>query len=290
MTLQFDTGRINLSYINVLSGSPSVTPTPPPPTPTPTPTPPPPSVGTDLIVAEWNIQVDDASAAHARTVIDHLAALSPQPQVLVLTEARASQYNTYLNELQLRTPYTWRGVFLSECPHGGWNGSSCISSEDEGTVVFTSLPVVGSSTTYLPYADAWHSARALIRLAVNVNGTTVHVLGTHLQPNNAAARNASMVYLRSYAANFPAPQLVAGDFNADPDQIDVGMLPNFVNTWFLVNVGRGLTSFTPNPTMQLDYWFADASGRARPNWSSVVTSTGIVSDHFPVHASFTVRP
>ncbi|HMC70362.1 MAG TPA: carbohydrate-binding protein, partial [Mycobacteriales bacterium] len=289
MTLLFDTGGVNLNYVNVTAGSTS--PAPPAPQP-PAPPPPTSSSGSDVTVVEWNIQVNDSSAAHARTVIDHLAALSPQPQVIVLIEARGTQYNTYLNELQNRTPYTWHGVFLSECPPGAWNGSSCTGSEDEGTAVLTSLPVVGSSTTYLPYADSYHSARALVRLALSVNGTTMQVMGTHLQVSNATARNSSMQYLKNWASNFPAPQLVAGDFNADPDQIDStsGMKPNFVDAWFVVNAVRGLTCSTPNPTMQLDYWFADASGKARPNWASVVTATSTVSDHFPMHASFTIRP
>jgi endonuclease/exonuclease/phosphatase family metal-dependent hydrolase len=283
MTLMFDTGGINLGYVDVASGS-TPTPTPTPPTP-----PPPSSGGAEVIVAEWNMQVDDSSSAHARTVIDYLAALSPQPQVIVLLEARGTQYNTYLNELQNRTSYTWHGAFLSECPPGAWSGSSCTTSEDEGTAVLSSLPVVGSSATYLPYADAWHSARALVRLAVSVNGTTVQVMGTHLQVSNATARYNSMAYLKNWASNFPAPQLVAGDFNADPDQIDVGMLPNFTDSWFAVNATRGLTCTTPSPTMKLDYWFADASGRATPRWSSVVLDTGTVSDHFPLHAAFMVR-
>ena len=289
MTLAFDTGGINISYVNVTASSEAQTQTP---TPTPTPTPPPSSGGSELIVAEWNIQVDDASSAHARTVIDYLAALSPQPQVIVLTEARGTQYNTYLNELQNRTPYTWQGVFLSECPPGAWSGSSCTSSEDEGTAVLTSLPVSGSSATYLPYADSYHSARALVRLAVSVNGTMVNVFGTHLQVGNAPARYNSMSYLKNWSSNFSGLKLVAGDFNADPDQIDTtsGMQPAFVDSWAVVNGGRALTASTPNPTMQLDYWFADSSGKATPNWSSVVTGTGTVSDHFPLHTSFTIRP
>ena len=85
---------------------------------------------------------------------------------------------------------------------------------------------------------------------------------------------------------------MGGDFNADPDQIDTpsGMSPNFVDSWSIVGSGRGFTAFTPSPTMKLDYWFSDASGKATPNWSSVVTATGTVSDHFPVQASFTIRP
>ena len=56
----------------------------------------------------------------------------------------------------------------------------------------------------------------------------------------------------------------------------------FVDSWSVVGSGRGFTCSTPSPTMKLDYWFADASGKAQPVWSNVVTSTGTVSDHFPV--------
>jgi len=61
------------------------------------------------------------------------------------------------------------------------------------------------------------------------------------------------------------PVFVAGDFNADPDQIDTtqGMSPNFVDSWFVAGQGSRFTSFVPNPTMKIDYWFSDASGRAR---------------------------
>ena len=244
-----------------------------------------------MIVAEWNVQVNDSSAGHARQVIDYLAALSPQPQVIVLTEARGTQYNTYVSELQARTPYAWRGVFLSECPNGAWNGSSCTGSEDEGTAVFTMLPVVGQSTTYLPYADAYHSARALVRLAVSVNGATVNVFGTHLQVSNAPARNSSMAYLKNWASNFGGTKLVSGDFNADPDQIDAssGMAGMFIDSWTQVNAGRALTCSTPVPTMQLDYWFVDTSGKAKTKWMSVERGTGTVSDHFPTHAAITIQ-
>lgn len=281
MTLQFDTAGVNLNYVNVVAVSTIIPPPPPPPPPS----------GTELIVAEWNVEVNDSSAAHARTIVDYLAALSPQPRVIVMTEAHKSQYDTYISELLNRTGLTWRGVFQTHCPPGAWSGSSCTGSEDEGVGVFTSLPVVGSSGTYLPYADSWHSARAAARLAINVNGQTVQVIGLHLQVSNAPARYSSMAYLKTWASNFSVPQLVAGDFNADQDQIDTtaGMLPNFIDSWTLVGSGRGFTNPTPAPLYKLDYWLADVSGKARPNWSSVVTSTGTMSDHYGVQASFTIR-
>jgi endonuclease/exonuclease/phosphatase family metal-dependent hydrolase len=269
MTLMFDTSGVNVA---ASSGGP------PP--------------GDEVIVATWNISVDDSSSSHAQTVIDYLAALSPQPQVIVIEEAHQFQYNTYINELLNRTGRSWSGAFQTHCPPGAWNGSSCTSSEDEGVGVFTSLPVLGSSAIYLPYADSWHSARAAVRLAVSVSGETVQVFGTHLQSDNAPARYASMTVLKGWAINYSVPQLVAGDFNADMNQIDTtaGMLPSFIDSWALVGSGAGFTDPTPSPLYKLDYWLADVTGKAQPNWSSVVTGTGTVSDHFPVQTSFTIRP
>jgi len=67
------------------------------------------------------------------------------------------------------------------------------------------------------------------------------------------------------------------------------MSPGFVDSWTQVGSGRGLTAFTPSPTMKLDYWLQDAGGRARPEWSVVVTTPGAFSDHYPVINSYTIR-
>src|SRR5262249_33144702 len=158
--------------------------------------------GADVIVAEGNIQGGDSSSSHARTGIGYLAALSPQPQVVVLTEARGTNFDTYIRELQSRTSYTWPGALPSDGPNSPWSGRRLRSSEDEGTVILTMLPVVDSSSTYLPYSDGYHSARALVRLAVSANGATVNVFGTHLQVGNASARYSSISYLKNWASNY----------------------------------------------------------------------------------------
>ena len=109
--------------------------------------------------------------------------------------------------------------------------------------------------------------------------------------NVAQARYNSMARLKSWAANYSAPQIVAGDFNADPDQIDTlsGMLPTFVDTWSMVGTGRGFTAFGPSPSMKIDYWFSDTSGRAQPMSSQVIYGTGALSDHYPVQTTFVIR-
>ena len=66
------------------------------------------------------------------------------------------------------------------------------------------------------------------------------------------------------------------------------MSPSFVDTWSLVGSGSRYTFPAPTPTMKLDYLFTDASLKAKPGASVVVTSTGTVSDHFPVLATFQI--
>ncbi|MGE5359458.1 MAG: carbohydrate-binding protein [Bacteroidales bacterium] len=282
ITLLADTAGFNINYIEVAAGTTTATTTTTATSST--------SGGTSVPVVTWNLQINSGSS-HAQQAMANLMTLNPKPQILVLEEFYGPLWNTYIAELQARTGLTWQGVFKSHCPLGAWNGSSCTSSEDEGVAVLTSLPIISSSSTLLPYADQWHSARALVRVAVNVGGVTLQVFGTHLQPNNSGARYSSMSVIKSYAGNYSSPQILAGDFNADMDQIDTtsGMYPNFNDTWKLVGSGNGFTAFTPSPSMKIDYWFADAGGRAKPDWTVVLTNFGTFSDHFPVMASFTVK-
>jgi len=291
MTLLFDSPGFNIKSASVVGGSSGGASSEPAPAPPPAPSQPSYSGGTQVPVVTWNVQVNDPGAGHAQEVIAHIAAMSPQPQVVVLEEAHKSQYYTYLSALQSRTGRAWDGVMETHCAPGAWNGSWCSSAEDEGVAVFSSLPVVDRSTGFVGYADSYHSARAVARLAINVNGVVVQVFGTHLQVGSASARNGSMSVLKGWAGNYASPQLVAGDFNADMDQIDSysGMAPNFVDSWSVVGSGSGYTASTPYPTMKLDYWFADAGGRATADWAYVNTSPGTVSDHYPVVAQYTIR-
>src|SRR5207248_2241617 len=157
MTLSFDSAGFNVGSISVNAAS-SVTPPstgtlPSVPTTSATngavgvtvaPTLSWPSTGTgsftDIVVADWNIQVNDSSVAHAQRVIEALMALSPRPQIIVMEQAYAFHYTDYLNRLAAVTGQTWQGVFQTHCPSGAWNGT-CTRGEDEGVAIFSSLPV-----------------------------------------------------------------------------------------------------------------------------------------------------
>jgi endonuclease/exonuclease/phosphatase family metal-dependent hydrolase len=298
MTIMFDTGGVNLNWINVAaggsgssssggSGSSS-------------------SGGSSSFsggsggggtvnVAEWNIRIDDGSESHARVVMDTLMAISPRPQVIVIEEAWAGMFNVYLDELQRQTGQTWHGAFGTHCAPGDWNGSYCRNSWYQGVGIFSTYDIIDSDSMLFPFADCWTSARVGVRAALNVNGTVLQVFGTHLQTggctDDAQARWNSMGMLKSWAAAYGGAQIAAGDFNADPDQIDTGagMSPTFVDTWSIAGSGNGYTAFAGAPSMKIDYWFQDASGQASVQSTAVVNWTGDISDHLPVRATFSVR-
>jgi endonuclease/exonuclease/phosphatase family metal-dependent hydrolase len=288
LTLYFDTGGMNIDDFTV-GGSSSGSSSPSAPSS-------PPSSGgggTVLPVATWNIQINDASESHARQAMDALLGIGPQPQVIVITEAWQYLFGAYVDELQRQTGRTWYGAFGTHCAAGTWNGSGC-AGWSQGVGIFSIYPITGSSTTYFPYSDCWTAARVGLRAGINVNGTTVQVFGMHLQTggcaNDQQSRYNSMRDFKNWASNFSQPQIVAGDFNADPDQIDTasGMSPNFVDSWFAVGTGSRFTAFLPSPNMKIDYWFSDAGGRAQPVDSAVVTGQWL-SDHLPLRATFVIR-
>jgi endonuclease/exonuclease/phosphatase family metal-dependent hydrolase len=293
LTLYFDTGGMNIDDFTVGATPTSSAPAAPaaaPPATAPSSS----GGGTVLPVAEWNIEINDGSDTHARAAMDGLLAIGPQPQVIVIVEAWQNLFGTYIDELQRQTGKTWYGAFGTHCAAGTWNGSGC-ASWYQGVGIFSTYPITSTSTTYFPYADCWTAARVGLRAALNVNGTTVQVFTTHLQTggcaNDMQSRYNSIRDLKAWAGNFSQPQLVAGDFNADPDQIDSssGMPPNFVDSWSAVGTGSRFTAFSPTPTMKLDYWFSDAGGRAQPTQSYVVNGPQSVSDHFPIQATFVIR-
>ena len=278
LALYSDIGGYNVSYINdVATGGGS-------------------GSGTTVSALTWNIQINDSSEGHARQAMATAMAIGPRPQIVVIEEAYLQHHWVYIDELQRQTGQTWRGVFASHCQSGQWNGGGwCNSTWYQGVGIYTSYDIVSSDSMLFPFADCWTSARAGVRAGINVNGVVLQVFGTHLQTggcaNDIQSRYNSIGWLKTWASWYSAPRIVAGDFNADPDQIasNSGMGPQFVDTWSQVGSGSRFTAFLPNPTMKLDYWFADTSGRAAAQSSEVVTWTGWVSDHFPVRTTFVVR-
>jgi endonuclease/exonuclease/phosphatase family metal-dependent hydrolase len=222
-------------------------------------------------------------------------AIGPRPQIVTIQEAYSNHFSVYLDELTRQTGQQWRGVFATHCGPGDWNGSACRSGWYQGVGIFTTFDIIDSSSLHLPFADCWTSARVALRATLNIAGTATQVFTTHLQTgtctNASQARASAMTLLKGWAGNYGAPQLLAGDFNDEPEIIDTpaGMRPAFVDTWPLVGTGPRVTAYGPTPTLKRDYWFTDSSMRAVPAFSQVVYGTQSISDHYPVQTTFSIR-
>jgi endonuclease/exonuclease/phosphatase family metal-dependent hydrolase len=164
-------------------------------------------------------------------------------------------------------------------------------------MILSSLPVVSTDTKMLPYADCWHSARGAVHAAIDVNGVTAQVYGVHLQTGSCTdtqtGRLSAVAALESWASRSASPHIVAGDFNAvtgSPEISDTtaGMASMFADTWITAGAGSSNTYPLPSPTMKIDFWFEDASGKARAVASRVETGA-TESDHYPLSASFLFR-
>jgi endonuclease/exonuclease/phosphatase family metal-dependent hydrolase len=259
---------------------------------------PPPASGSGVPVLEWNLNIGNQSDACARRQMDFIATLSPLPRILVLEEASKSLYSSYVSELQAKTGATWSGVFQGHCALNSWNGSSCTSVNDEGVMILTTYPIVSHDTNLWPFADCWHSARAAVHAAINVNGVVVQVFGTHLQTGGCTdvvqARLNSVSMLKTWVSHFPNPAIVSGDFNQVPSGSEIcdktiGVTSAFSDTWAAAGSGTGFTYPVPSVSMKIDYWFADLSGKAKATSTAVVTSPSL-SDHYPLGATFVFQP
>ena len=278
MTLLFDTPGMNLNYVDVVPAAITTG-----------------VGGTSLSAVTWNIQIDDPSESHARVAMDMAVSLSPRPQIIVVQEAQTAMSAVYLDELQRQTGQVWHGVLAPLCGLGQWTGTTCASTYSQAVGIFTTFDIVNTDSKFFPYADCWQSARTGLRAGVNVNGTVLQVFTTHLQhtdgcANDALSRAQSMAMLKSWAANYPTPQIVGGDFNGQAAEIDStsGMSPNFADVWALAGSGAGATAYLPTPTVRIDYWFIDASTRAVAQAVEAVPNTGTVSDHLPLRATFKI--
>ncbi|MGW0546238.1 sphingomyelin phosphodiesterase [Streptomyces altiplanensis] len=115
----------------------------------------------------------------------------------------------------------------------GWDATggsySATTPEDGGVAVLSKWPVVRKEQ-YV-YKDAcgadWYSNKGFVYAVLNVNGASVHVVGTHAQSTDpgCGAGEAALMRSRQFKAidafldgkNIPASEqvIVAGDFNVD---------------------------------------------------------------------------
>ncbi len=266
---------------------------------------------------------------------DHRAAEIPRTSffrgqdVVVLQEAFDNSASDALaNNARAEYPYQTPVVGRSK---SGWDATggnySSTTPEDGGVTIYSKWPVLRKEQYVFPDAcgSDWYSNKGFAYVVLNVNGSKVHVVGTHLQSTDpgcdsgeaAAMRGAQLKDIDAFldAKAIPASEqvIVAGDLNVDSHSAEyASMLANGGLVGADVRTGHPYSfdtqdnsiakdRYPDDPREDLDYVLHRA-GHARPaEWTNrvvkeqsapwSVTSWGTtytytnLSDHYPVTAS-----
>lgn len=210
----------------------------------------------------------------------------------------------------------------------GWDATggaySSTTPEDGGVTILSKWPVLRKEQVV--YKDAcgadWWSNKGFAYVVLNVNGTKVHVVGTHAQSTDPGCSAGEAAQMRSRqfrnidafldGKNIPANEqvIVAGDMNVDsrtPELAsmlaDADLAPSDTRTGHPYSFDTALNSianyrYPTDPREDLDYVLY-RKGNARPaNWDNnvvkeqsapwTVSSWGTsytytnLSDHYPL--------
>jgi endonuclease/exonuclease/phosphatase family metal-dependent hydrolase len=217
--------------------------------------------------------------------LDGVAALvkSTAAEIVLLQEvdrgtARSGKVDQ-VQRLQELTGYST--AFAPSLRHydGGEYGIAVLS---RGYVGYTSTSPLQVSPAETRAGGSSEPRVALVAIA-NVRGTNWHVVNTHLDPAEGAARGQEVGRLVELVHDQQAAGvslLVGGDFNSTPDNAVLAPLraAGLRDAWTECGSGEGFTYPADKPVKRIDYLFL--SGSIHCSAASVLDTQ--VSDHRPV--------
>jgi endonuclease/exonuclease/phosphatase family metal-dependent hydrolase len=219
---------------------------------------PPPSGGVQFKVLDWNIQMGQGTdyVYDLNRTATYIA--NQTPDVVTLCEVlRQSwgddQAQILATKLTQITGVTWYFYFSEKY-------AGC----EEGNLILSKWPFVSTGKRMLSYD------RSVARAAININGRTVNVFATHLDPDSGYSRSVQIGELTSWAAGFSGPRVITGDFNAWPGAGEIAQMTSlYYDAWNeAVNTGNA-TAYPDNPVnatdtrtrrARIDYVFYSGSG------------------------------
>ncbi|HTM23870.1 MAG TPA: endonuclease/exonuclease/phosphatase family protein [Vicinamibacterales bacterium] len=217
--------------------------------------------------------------------LDGVAALvkSTAAEIVLLQEvdrgtARSGKVDQ-VQRLQALTGYST--AFAPSLRHydGGEYGIAVLSRGYVGYTSTSPLPVSPAETR----AGGSSEPRVALVAIANVRGANWHVVNTHLDPAEGAARGQEVGRLVELVHDQQAAGvslLVGGDFNSTPDNAVLAPLraAGLRDAWTECGSGDGFTYPADKPVKRIDYLFL--SGSIHCSAASVLDTQ--VSDHRPV--------
>ncbi len=157
---------------------------------------------------------------------------------------------------------------------------------DYGNALLTTLPIASEGVKLLPNPDGGEQ-RGVLQVVLDVGGTQVLVLTTHLDHRRADAQRVASVetILGMLPAWGAGPVIAMGDFNDVPGSAAyTRLVTTFTDAWAAVGQGDGFTIPVESPTRRIDWILV----RGLDPVSAEVVRTN-ASDHLPVLATMRMR-
>jgi endonuclease/exonuclease/phosphatase family metal-dependent hydrolase len=217
-----------------------------------------------------------------------------KPDVITLNEIE--KFTSWGNEdqparykalMEAKTGRKWYMVFAQE--FGAW------TSNGKGHVILSTYPL--ESTMF--YDMSWDRVAAAAR--ITVNGRTISLVVTHLDPESYSRRLTQAQQVTGWAAAVPENRILTGDMNAWPDQSSIAEYDkNYNDSWAVAeSAGKAVAFSGLNPSGatkngRIDYIFYSKKSTNLVVLGSQVYDTrdsrGVMpSDHRPVLTTFEVR-
>ena len=272
--------------LTVTYGSASSTPAP-----TPDPTS---SSGVKMRVLQWNLHhgVGTDGKYDINRIATWIANMSPD--VVMLNEVEKytgwgneDQPARYQSLLESKTGKTWYLLFAQE--FGDW------SSNGKGHVILSKYPFAATDRVAISYDRVIADARIV------VNGRTISLLVTHLDPDSSTRRLAQAKEVTTWALAHPENRILTGDMNAWPDQTSIAEYNKTYNDSWTVATSKGTaykySGLSPDGATKkgrIDYIFYSRGVSNVSTVSSQVYDTRdssgyMPSDHRPVLTTFQIN-
>ena len=162
----------------------------------------------------------------------------------------------------------------------GYFGAALVRDGGEyGNLILSRFPLAECAVSALPRLGEGSEQRCVVSARVEAEGGPVRVYCTHLQHNSAPERAAQVTALLELMGGESGPCVLAGDFNAQPHQEELGpLMREMTDAWTSVSVEPGYTIPSTEPAKRIDYVFTSSDLRVAE--ARVVRTRA--SDHLPV--------